>query len=111
MNLSRIELDRAAHLQLLFGSNCYLGSYALVNISTFHVDLIQPLGWRPTFRFFNKWLSLLGCILSVGAMFLGSWPTALITFVIIFALFLVIRHRKPGKVLLIYYYKENLNIF
>ena len=31
-------------------TNFYLASYALINFSTFHVDLIQPLGWRPTFR-------------------------------------------------------------
>lgn len=82
-------------------SNCYLGSYALVNFSTFHVDLIQPIGWRPTFRYYNKWLSLIGCILSVAAMFLGSWPTALITFGIVFALFLLVKHRKPSKQLYI----------
>jgi len=78
-------------------SNCYLASYALINFSTFHVDLVKPLNWRPTFRFYNKWLSLLGCILSVTAMFLCSWPTALITIGLTFALFLIMKYRKPGK--------------
>ena len=98
-------------------SNCYLASYALVNFSTFHIDLIQPVGWRPkfqvrgrnsiknysisliffSFQYYNKWLSLLGCALSVTAMFLCSWPTALITFAVVFALFLVVKYRKPGN--------------
>ncbi|EFX74296.1 hypothetical protein DAPPUDRAFT_252082 [Daphnia pulex] len=60
-------------------TNCYLASYSLVNLSTFHVDLFKPVGWRPTFRYYNKWLSLLGFGLSVAAMFLCSWPTALVT--------------------------------
>ena len=77
-------------------TNCYLASYALVNFSTFHIDLIQPVGWRPTFRYYNKWLSLLGCGLSVSAMFLCSWPTALVTSAVVFTLFMVVKHRKPG---------------
>jgi len=76
-------------------SNFYLASYALVNFSTFHIDLIHPPGWRPTFKYFNKWLSLLGCLLSVAAMFLCSWPTALITFGAVVALFTVVLYRKP----------------
>lgn len=76
-------------------TNCYLASYALVNFSTFHIDLIQPVGWRPTFRYYNKWLSLLGCGLSVSAMFLCSWPTALVTSTVVMTLFLIVKYRKP----------------
>ena len=50
-----------------------------------------------SFQYYNKWLSLLGCALSVTAMFLCSWPTALITFAVVFALFLVVKYRKPGN--------------
>ena len=78
-------------------TNCYLASYALVNFSTFHIDLIQPVGWRPTFRYYNKWLSLIGCGLSVSAMFLCSWPTALVTSTVVMTLFLIVKYRKPGN--------------
>ena len=27
-----------------------LAAYALINFSTFHISLIQPIGWRPTFK-------------------------------------------------------------
>lgn len=27
-----------------------LAAYALINFSTFHISLIQPVGWRPTFK-------------------------------------------------------------
>ncbi|XP_046440487.1 bumetanide-sensitive sodium-(potassium)-chloride cotransporter-like [Daphnia pulex] len=76
-------------------TNCYLASYSLVNLSTFHVDLFKPVGWRPTFRYYNKWLSLLGFGLSVAAMFLCSWPTALVTSALVFTFFFIVKYRKP----------------
>lgn len=76
-------------------SNFYLASYALINFCTFHAALIKPLGWRPTFKYYNMWLSLLGFVLCVAIMFLISWVTSLITFIIVFALYLLVVYRKP----------------
>ncbi|XP_020283623.1 bumetanide-sensitive sodium-(potassium)-chloride cotransporter isoform X2 [Pseudomyrmex gracilis] len=76
-------------------SNFYLASYALINFCTFHAALIRPLGWRPSFRYYNTWLSLTGFILCVTIMFLIDWVTSLVTFVIIFALYLIVVYRKP----------------
>nr|CAH0110929.1 unnamed protein product [Daphnia galeata] len=76
-------------------TNCYLASYGLVNLSTFHVDLFKPVGWRPTFRYYNKWLSLLGFGLSLAGMFLCSWPTALVTCALVFTFFFIVKYRKP----------------
>ncbi|XP_067211862.1 bumetanide-sensitive sodium-(potassium)-chloride cotransporter isoform X2 [Linepithema humile] len=76
-------------------SNFYLASYALINFCTFHAALIRPLGWRPSFKYYNTWLSLFGFILCVTIMFLIDWTTSLITFVIIFALYLIVVYRKP----------------
>ncbi|XP_077285790.1 sodium potassium chloride cotransporter [Arctopsyche grandis] len=76
-------------------SNFYLASYALINFCTFHAALIKPVGWRPTFRFYNLWLSLFGFIMCVTIMFLIDWTTSLVTFIIIFALYLIVVYRKP----------------
>ncbi|XP_031836103.1 sodium potassium chloride cotransporter [Nomia melanderi] len=76
-------------------SNFYLASYALINFCTFHAAFIRPLGWRPTFRYYNTWLSLFGFITCVSIMFLIDWVTSLVTFVIIFALYLIVVYRKP----------------
>ncbi|XP_063227060.1 bumetanide-sensitive sodium-(potassium)-chloride cotransporter [Bacillus rossius redtenbacheri] len=76
-------------------SNFYLASYALINFCTFHAALIKPLGWRPTFKYYNTWLSLVGFILCVAIMFLINWMTSLITFIIIFALYLIVVYRNP----------------
>ncbi|XP_074110335.1 sodium chloride cotransporter 69 [Cotesia typhae] len=76
-------------------SNFFLAAYTLVNFSTFHASLAKPIGWRPTFKYYNMWLSLTGAILCVLVMFLISWSTALLTLGFVMALYLVVSYRKP----------------
>ncbi|XP_052742527.1 bumetanide-sensitive sodium-(potassium)-chloride cotransporter isoform X1 [Bicyclus anynana] len=76
-------------------SNFYLASYALINYCTFHAALVRPLGWRPTFRYYNVWLSLAGFLLCVAIMLLISWQTSLVTYAIFFTLYLIVHYRKP----------------
>jgi hypothetical protein len=40
------ELDMIA----LLISDFFLATFALMNFSTFHVSLVKPIGWRPTFK-------------------------------------------------------------
>ncbi|XP_029347410.1 bumetanide-sensitive sodium-(potassium)-chloride cotransporter-like isoform X2 [Acyrthosiphon pisum] len=49
-------------------STIYLSAYAMLNLCTFHVAYFKPLGWRPTYKFYNKWLSLVGAIVCVVVM-------------------------------------------
>ncbi|EFA05305.2 bumetanide-sensitive sodium-(potassium)-chloride cotransporter [Tribolium castaneum] len=76
-------------------SNFFLAAYTLINFSTFHASLAKPVGWRPTFKYYNMWLSLAGSILCVLVMFLISWWTALVTFAAVLALYLIVSVRKP----------------
>ncbi|XP_058817397.1 bumetanide-sensitive sodium-(potassium)-chloride cotransporter-like [Topomyia yanbarensis] len=76
-------------------SNFYLASYALINFCTFHAATVKPLGWRPTFRFYHPWLSLIGSILCVAIMFMLNYTFTIVTIVIIFILYLVVVYRKP----------------
>jgi solute carrier family 12 sodium/potassium/chloride transporter 2 len=76
-------------------SNFFLAAYTLINFSTFHASLAKPVGWRPTFKYYNMWLSLAGSVLCVLVMFLISWWTALITFAAVLALYLIVSVRKP----------------
>lgn len=43
------------------------------------------------------WLSLIGSVLCVLVMFLISWNTALLTLLVVLALYLIVTYRKPGK--------------
>uniref|UniRef100_A0A8C2JRC7 Solute carrier family 12 member 3 n=1 Tax=Cyprinus carpio TaxID=7962 RepID=A0A8C2JRC7_CYPCA len=71
-------------------SNFFLCSYALINFSCFHASITNSPGWRPTFRFYSKWLSLLGAVVSVIIMFLLTWWAALIAIGITPTLFICI---------------------
>eukprot|EP00102_Acyrthosiphon_pisum_P016810 XP_008187908.1 PREDICTED: bumetanide-sensitive sodium-(potassium)-chloride cotransporter isoform X1 [Acyrthosiphon pisum] len=76
-------------------SNIFLSVYALINFSTFHASLVKPIGWRPTFKLYNMWLSLGGSMLCVLLMFVISWGTALVTLGAILALYLIVSYQKP----------------
>ncbi|XP_047506432.1 bumetanide-sensitive sodium-(potassium)-chloride cotransporter [Pieris napi] len=76
-------------------SNFYLASYALINFCTFHAALVRPLGWRPTFRYYNVWVSLVGFLMCVAIMLLISWVMSLVTFAIFFTLYLIVHYRHP----------------
>ncbi|XP_047532187.1 bumetanide-sensitive sodium-(potassium)-chloride cotransporter isoform X1 [Vanessa atalanta] len=76
-------------------SNFFLAAYALINFATFHASLARPVGWRPTFRLYNMWLSLLGALVCVAIMFVVSWATALLTLAGLLALYLLVSYRGP----------------
>ncbi|XP_037776593.1 solute carrier family 12 member 2-like [Penaeus monodon] len=76
-------------------TNFFLAAYALINFSTFHASLQRIPGWRPTFKYYNLWLSLLGGVMCTAIMFLIQWWTGLLTVAIIIILYLVVAHRKP----------------
>ncbi|XP_034943442.1 bumetanide-sensitive sodium-(potassium)-chloride cotransporter isoform X2 [Chelonus insularis] len=76
-------------------STFYLASYALINFCTFHAGLVSPIGWRPTFKYYNTWLSLVGFFLCVAFMFLIDWVSSIITLVVIFGLYLIVVYNKP----------------
>uniref|UniRef100_A0A4W6EMX6 Solute carrier family 12 member 3 n=1 Tax=Lates calcarifer TaxID=8187 RepID=A0A4W6EMX6_LATCA len=76
-------------------SNFFLCSYSLINFSCFHASITNSPGWRPSFRFYSKWLSLLGAVCCVVIMFLLTWWAALIAFgVVFFLLGLTVSHNK-----------------
>ncbi|XP_063215626.1 bumetanide-sensitive sodium-(potassium)-chloride cotransporter-like isoform X2 [Bacillus rossius redtenbacheri] len=76
-------------------SNFFLAAYALINFSVFHASISKSPGWRPAFKYYNAWVSLLGTLLCIAVMFLMSWWTALITFFVVITLYLYVSYRKP----------------
>ncbi|XP_070827611.1 solute carrier family 12 member 3 [Chaetodon trifascialis] len=77
-------------------SNFFLCSYSLINFSCFHASITNSPGWRPSFRFYSKWLSLLGAVCCVVIMFLLTWWAALIAFGIVFLLLGYTLYKKPA---------------
>ncbi|XP_075709330.1 solute carrier family 12 member 3-like [Rhinoderma darwinii] len=76
-------------------SNFFLCSYALINFSCFHASITNSPGWRPSFRYYNKWTSLFGAVVSVVIMFLLTWWAAIIAVVIIVVLLGYVTYKKP----------------
>ncbi|XP_071397644.1 solute carrier family 12 member 3 isoform X1 [Centroberyx affinis] len=77
-------------------SNFFLCSYALINFSCFHASITNSPGWRPSFRFYNKWASLLGAVVSVVIMFLLTWWAALIAIGIVLFLLGYALYKRPA---------------
>lgn len=82
-------------------SNFYLASFMLINYACFDGSLAKSPGWRPAFKYYNMWVSLLGAGLCIVAMFVMSWPTALATMVVMFCLYVYLLRRKPGNRLIL----------
>lgn len=77
-------------------SNFFLCSYTLINFSCFHASITNSPGWRPSFRFYSKWLSLLGAVCCLVIMFLLTWWAALIAFGVVFFLLGYTLYKKPA---------------
>ncbi|KAM9307272.1 solute carrier family 12 member 2 [Pholidichthys leucotaenia] len=76
-------------------SNFFLASYALINFSVFHASLANSPGWRPSFKYYNMWVSLAGAVLCCVVMFVINWWAALLTNVIVMSLYIYVSHKKP----------------
>ncbi|XP_052797099.1 solute carrier family 12 member 2-like isoform X2 [Mya arenaria] len=76
-------------------SNFFLMAYMLINYSCFDNSIAKSPGWRPSFVYYNRWLSLIGALLCVTVMFIINWWTALLTFAVIGAIFVYVHYRKP----------------
>ncbi len=70
-------------------------AYCLINFSCFHATITKSPGWRPAFKYYNGWVSLLGSVLCVVVMFLMSWIIALITVGCVIFLYMYVSYRKP----------------
>ena len=77
-------------------SNFFLASYALINYAVFDSSYANSPGFRPAFRYYNKWVSLAGAVVSLAIMFYLSWYYALVTLGCLAALYFYTLHHKPG---------------
>ncbi|XP_039979474.1 solute carrier family 12 member 1 [Xiphias gladius] len=76
-------------------SNFFLASYALINFSCFHASYAKSPGWRPAYKYYNMWLSLVGAVLCCVVMFVINWWAALLTYGIEILLYIYVTVKKP----------------
>lgn len=77
-------------------SNFFLIVYALINYSVFAASLGRSPGWRPSFKYYNMWVSLVGAVLCLVIMFLIKWWSALLTLFIVVSLYKFVVYKKPN---------------
>ncbi len=58
--------------------------------------MLSP-GWRPAYKYYNMWLSLLGALLCCVVMFIINWWAALLTYAIEILLYIYVTVKKPGE--------------
>ena len=76
------------------------GKKRLLHVPCFNYNFLSfSPGWRPSFKYYSMWLSLVGALLCITVMFIINWWTALITFAVIVTLFVYVHYTKPGKLL------------
>jgi len=77
-------------------TNFFLITYAVMNYSTFTWSLTRSPGWRPTFRWYNKWVSLLASAECIALMFMIDWLMALITVVVGLLMYKYVAYTEPN---------------
>uniref|UniRef100_A0AAF5D1W6 Solute carrier family 12 member 3 n=1 Tax=Strongyloides stercoralis TaxID=6248 RepID=A0AAF5D1W6_STRER len=73
-------------------TNFFLAAFAITNFACFDSTASHAPGFRPGFKYYNKWLSLFGSILCISLMFVLSWVTSLMTLFIFAVLYLYLKH-------------------
>uniref|UniRef100_A0AAX7VNK7 Solute carrier family 12 member 10, tandem duplicate 1 n=1 Tax=Astatotilapia calliptera TaxID=8154 RepID=A0AAX7VNK7_ASTCA len=98
--LIAVAIILVAQLNIIapFISNFFLCSYCLINLSCFHASIVNSPGWRPAFKYYNKWTALYGAMASFALMFAFTWWAALVTWFVISLLFIYITYlKKPSE--------------
>lgn len=73
----------------------FMASYGLVNLACFATEYSESPGFRPSFKLYNKWLSLLGAVLCIAIMFMMDPITALVTLGVVALLYKYIQYHSP----------------
>jgi amino acid transporter len=82
------QLNLVARIVSMF----FLISYGLLNYATWYEAHTESPSFRPRFRWFNKYFSLLGCLVCGGVVLALDLEYGLIAMAILTAIFLYVKH-------------------
>eukprot|EP00485_Elphidium_margaritaceum_P009224 CAMPEP_0202689974 /NCGR_PEP_ID=MMETSP1385-20130828/5133_1 /ASSEMBLY_ACC=CAM_ASM_000861 /TAXON_ID=933848 /ORGANISM="Elphidium margaritaceum" /LENGTH=1064 /DNA_ID=CAMNT_0049345195 /DNA_START=35 /DNA_END=3229 /DNA_ORIENTATION=+ len=68
-------------------SEFFILTYLLINFACFALAVSKSPGWRPSFKYFNRWTAGVGTLACAVIMFLLNWVYALIASLIAIILF------------------------
>ncbi len=78
-------------------SNFFMISYALTNYAVFAASMSETPGWRPSFQYYNKYVSAAGAVLCIVVMFAFDWVNSLASVALGMALFKYLEYTDPPK--------------
>jgi len=76
-------------------SQFFMLTYLLVNVACFGLAVSKSPGWRPSFKYFNRYTALIGSLLCLVIMFLLNWAYALAALLIAGMLFFYVYFKDP----------------
>eukprot|EP00484_Ammonia_sp_Unknown_P020249 CAMPEP_0197038040 /NCGR_PEP_ID=MMETSP1384-20130603/15088_1 /TAXON_ID=29189 /ORGANISM="Ammonia sp." /LENGTH=1085 /DNA_ID=CAMNT_0042468433 /DNA_START=45 /DNA_END=3302 /DNA_ORIENTATION=+ len=76
-------------------SQFFMLTYFLVNVACFGLAISKSPGWRPSFKYFNRYTALFGALLCLVIMFLLNWVYALVAILIACLLFSYVYFTDP----------------
>ena len=79
-------------------SQFFMFTYAIMNFCVFYIEIGGDIGkdvWNPSFKFYNKWLSLIGGIACFASMFVMNYFYAGPAIFITLLLYLWIEYKDP----------------
>ena len=76
-------------------SQFFMLTYLLINAACFTLEISKSPGWRPSFKYFNKWTSGFGALICLVIMFLLNWVYALVAGLIAFLIYAYVEFTEP----------------
>lgn len=78
-------------------ANFYLGAFFMVNFSLFHVSWVDSLSFRPSFKYYNKWISLIVGLVCIVLMFLFDLLSAAVVIGLTIIIYILMLFVNPGN--------------
>lgn len=76
-------------------TNFYLVQYGFINYAVTSAHFAKAPGWRPSFKYYNPWVALLGTVMCGISMFMVGWITAICTLIVSIGLYQYVVYTKP----------------
>merc|ERR1719229_530667 len=76
-------------------SQFFMLTYLLINLACFALTISKRPGWRPSFKYFNKWTAGFGSFLCLTIMFLLNWAYALVACLVASVLYFYVEWVDP----------------
>ena len=76
-------------------TNFYLVQYGFINYAVASAHFSKAPGWRPSFKYYNGYISAIGAVQCLASMFMVGYVTAIITLIVCVIIYQYVVFTKP----------------